>query len=356
MADYTATPILIDWYDPFIPPTPPTPLSDPEAFSVVTPAGARSTWLNYLGAKITNGYISYVKWGEGGWVQGPQIIGEQIDTANGGKVYSSSGVSASPIETIPVVFESLIISGGAGYILSDDGEGNLTGDGSGTVNYRTGEWALEFDSNLVGGQPILCAYRGWAKGYSDTYGQDIDNGTDSPGPYSGTVACAPVLPGSVTITDEYGQFVTDDGNGNLTGDGSGTINYVTGAITVTFSSIVYSGMPIRVAWKVAWAPGKPVIDRSDLVAANDSRLYTFTKSLTPGVDMVFQGAGSGAVRVAMALAAGEANDVADGDSPYFFEGGLFTASDQMVAYFTFPGFKKDSSTTWSKSIDLKKRP
>lgn len=42
--------------------------------------------------------------------------------------------------------------------------------------------------------------------------------------------------------------VTDDGNGNLIGDATGTINYDTGAVSVTFTSAVPSGANIQVMY------------------------------------------------------------------------------------------------------------
>lgn len=44
------------------------------------------------------------------------------------------------------------------------------------------------------------------------------------------------------------QNITDDGNGNLIGDGSGTINYDTGAIDVTFNSGVPAGQNIQIQY------------------------------------------------------------------------------------------------------------
>ena len=44
------------------------------------------------------------------------------------------------------------------------------------------------------------------------------------------------------------QNVTDDGNGNLIGDGIGTIDYNTGAISITFTSAVPSGQNITVMY------------------------------------------------------------------------------------------------------------
>lgn len=54
----------------------------------------------------------------------------------------------------------------------------------------------------------------------------------------------------ITVNDTYGSTlnITDDGAGNLIGDGSGTINYETGAISVTFSSIPSAGQTINVQY------------------------------------------------------------------------------------------------------------
>jgi hypothetical protein len=55
--------------------------------------------------------------------------------------------------------------------------------------------------------------------------------------FTKTLAKAPVLAGSVAVTDGTESF-TDDGIGRLTGSagGSGTINYGTGALSVTFNA------------------------------------------------------------------------------------------------------------------------
>jgi len=57
----------------------------------------------------------------------------------------------------------------------------------------------------------------------------------------------PVEPGSVSITDGT-QTVTDNGFGALTGDGSGTISYSTGALLVIFASPPANGASIVVSY------------------------------------------------------------------------------------------------------------
>lgn len=68
--------------------------------------------------------------------------------------------------------------------------------------------------------------------------------------FSGGLQNPPIIIGTLFITadnqDGSQQIVTDDGDGTLSGDGSGTINYLTGAYNVTFnvapaaSAVIYA--------------------------------------------------------------------------------------------------------------------
>ena len=57
--------------------------------------------------------------------------------------------------------------------------------------------------------------------------------------FSGGLQNPPIIQGSLFITSDdatgFQQVVQDQGNGTLTGNGTGTINYLTGAYTVSFS-------------------------------------------------------------------------------------------------------------------------
>lgn len=66
--------------------------------------------------------------------------------------------------------------------------------------------------------------------------------------FSHTVAHLYPLPGTVTVT--AGAVVgTDDGNGNIAGTGiTGTINYVTGAVSVTYTTAPGSGVAITMGY------------------------------------------------------------------------------------------------------------
>lgn len=65
--------------------------------------------------------------------------------------------------------------------------------------------------------------------------------------FSGNLGASPIEPGTVTVTDGVEVFV-DDGSGRLVGDagGSGTINYRTGAIAVSFNANVGNTVAVTV--------------------------------------------------------------------------------------------------------------
>lgn len=95
-------------------------------------------------------------------------------------------------------------------------------------------------------------------------------GSGSAGPYSFTITGAPFIRGH---TDSLGNFdpglyltfldanndkqeVTDDGNGNLIGQGTGSVNYLTGLVTVTFDTNVPSGTTIY-SQVIPYQAGRP---------------------------------------------------------------------------------------------------
>ena len=91
-----------------------------------------------------------------------------------------------------------------------------------------------------------------------THSHKVDNavaaevlgaGDGTAGPYADTLASLPVKPGSVVVTDALVQETfTDNGDGTLTGNagGSGTIDYLTGALSVTYNAVL-AGATVRQA-------------------------------------------------------------------------------------------------------------
>lgn len=78
----------------------------------------------------------------------------------------------------------------------------------------------------------------------------IGTGDGATTTFSATLKYRPVKAGSVTVTDGVETF-TDNGDGTLTGDqgGSGTVNYDTGEISVTFANAPASGAQILADYK-----------------------------------------------------------------------------------------------------------
>lgn len=76
----------------------------------------------------------------------------------------------------------------------------------------------------------------------------VGNGTT--GPYTLTTpAGTGIMPGTLTINEPISaQTVTDNGSGILTGDGTGTVNYLTGVAVVTFNVLIVAANPINWAY------------------------------------------------------------------------------------------------------------
>ena len=62
--------------------------------------------------------------------------------------------------------------------------------------------------------------------------------------YTGTLTGIPLNPGSVAISDSTGALF-DDGCGRLYGDGTGTINYRTGAVAASFTTAPANGIVVN---------------------------------------------------------------------------------------------------------------
>lgn len=100
--------------------------------------------------------------------------------------------------------------------------------------------------------------------------------------YTGTLSplqsSASIVPDSVTIKSGTLTLV-DDGSGNLTGSGSGTITHATGAYSFTLSSAVSSVLPISFEYDVMYNPGSVVNVRSN--TSNYMYKHTFTSTVNP---------------------------------------------------------------------------
>lgn len=106
----------------------------------------------------------------------------------------------------------------------------------------------------------------------DMFTETIDTGDGTAGPYTATLQSTPIIPSvnndpavgsypasrvvnfligantSFGSTQEVTDIFANSATGTLTGDGTGTINYNTGALSVTFTAVVPSGEDINVSY------------------------------------------------------------------------------------------------------------
>jgi len=151
-----------------------------------------------------------------------------LDPATGNVVFSLGPDLATNVGVVGV------------YRGQDAGAGVITGYNiaSGTINYQTGAWAITFTA-----QPTLTTTIGAFYEHVTILG--TGNGVLQT--FSGTIDEVPVRVGSVSVTDGVETF-TDNSDGTLTGSagGTGTVNYWTGAISVTFFGIPALGAEVIV--------------------------------------------------------------------------------------------------------------
>ena len=115
------------------------------------------------------------------------------------------------------------------YTLTDDGQGVLTGYGTGTVNYLTGSLAVTLQEQPDVGSAIIFQ---WAERAAYT-NRAASGAHVRPPEYCWLLEHPGVVPGTVSITWESGGIVrtaTDDGQGALAGDGAGVVDYTSGSV------------------------------------------------------------------------------------------------------------------------------
>lgn len=124
-------------------------------------------------------------------------------------------------------------------------------------------------------------YSGFATGLNSTYCESrmvvgvVDEahgtGNGTPGPYAFNLTNTPIRRGTTVIT-AGAQSATDNGNGEFTTSplgGSGSINYTTGAISITFANNVGGGTNITVTYD--YHPGNPVMGIMNFFPKNAER-------------------------------------------------------------------------------------
>ena len=140
---------------------------------------------------------------------------------------------------------------GRWYDLRDDGSGALrggsAGHGSGTLNYRTGSVSLTCGEMPDVGSEVLFSWGSQAT---------VHNRADSQPTATMLIATeAGLAPNTVKLswTDNGAKTAQDDGQGNITGAWTGTVDYRSGDITLSS----YPGGEQRLDVKVDYSVGQP---------------------------------------------------------------------------------------------------
>lgn len=97
-------------------------------------------------------------------------------------------------------------------------------------------------------------------------------GDGTVGPFTHTAANIPLSRGSITITADT-QTATDDGLGGFVtspAGGSGSVDYTTGDMSITFNGVVAGATPITVTYD--YYPGLPVMGIMNFYASNNDRI------------------------------------------------------------------------------------
>ena len=327
---------------------------------VVFTSVGRDEMVSYIMDKI-----SYFKVGEGGFVLSGETI-EVIDGSHPGgdnKVedYTISGGEFS-ILSVSLGSNYFEIAGEYALFFPDYAkviiEGSTGNDGMYTV-------ALGGASEVGGNTRVVM---------EETISSVVADGTIrvdflpiAIGPTSDTKHWPMVLE-EVTPALAVVQSITDTtGAGDLTGDGTGTINYKSGLLNATFTSNITAGNIVRVRFKyhnarkdasAGLSYTELEADASPIAGDGLHELASFQKEF--GVDaqtyVENRGVGFATIRCHLKLQLSEGIDdgrgATYGGAPFYFEGGVFDEDDVMLAYFTFDKARKTGAVEIVHTVDF----
>ena len=216
-----------------------------------------------------------------------QVQGFEVTAANRSLSYVRT-ISPVPVKgTLFVDFRA----NGRWYRLRDDGSGALRGTdtsfGAGTINQTTGTVTLTFGALPDVDSSVLF---GWVDPNMTLPASEIpvDNGgkfffpMNTDGEVTLDAGSKAIEPGALTITWTYSgtKTVTDDGEGNLTGDGTGTVDYADGVIRLSPTVLPPHGTQINISSTSAKAK---TTASSALSSAGLVKTFTFgVANIKPG--------------------------------------------------------------------------
>jgi len=141
--------------------------------------------------------------------------------------------------------------------------------------------------DIADGQIVAKDENGKAIAHKETTGVAMTGTIDGANKdFTATLSPAPALPGSIQIDNNNvaAQSLVDDGNGRLVGDGEGTVNYKTGAVTVSFTTAPAAGKTVLVAHKT-----QPVGVNVGVCDTEEDESASVLKHGTVNLDLVLTG-------------------------------------------------------------------
>ncbi len=140
-----------------------------------------------------------------------------------------------------------VVVGDTTETFSDNGDGTLTSDGggSGTIDYASGAVSVTFNTAPKNGVNIYSDYVGALdKVTAEAIGTGTAGGQKE---WSGYLASTKVVPKSIYFytNDTTPLTARDNGNGEIVGDATGSINYETGEYDIIFETAPADGKTIK---------------------------------------------------------------------------------------------------------------
>ncbi|WP_160286547.1 hypothetical protein [Pseudomonas knackmussii] len=193
---------------------------------------------------------------------GETVTGEiPIDLSNRGYVYTLSLSDAPPM---PGTLEVSYMALGKWQTLRDPGNGELTGEGTGTVTFATGSVSLTLNALPDVGSSVIWAYVGQN---SAAFTQRTGTSVQAKAKINRTLPHQGLLPGSYSATFKVGgvtKTITDSGTGTLSGTGgAGVINYAAGTVSMELNATPDAGTAITHAYQQGSFTDSPLAVTSD---------------------------------------------------------------------------------------------
>jgi hypothetical protein len=165
------------------------------------------------------------------------------------------------------------------YTVTDDGTGNLIGDGTGQINYDTGSVTVTLTDKPDASSTVL--YK-WTDDDSYTLNTTYADAGDIPNRLQ--LSYSNITPGTVTITwtqDGTTKTATDDGAAGITGDATGKIAYSSGYIDMENSATPDTGTDWSISYTYDPAASTITEEKNLAYKEKTDSAFTFTAASTP---------------------------------------------------------------------------